>query len=371
ADLPDEGDISAPPADIVKALRPYLTGQKSIGSDDNSGPLFALILIPKNVDEFINRPGATPQAPNPSAGIQYWASNLTDSRLPEAIANSINAEIRKQEYEKLELNTELVRNVQRTRMPLNQLDPSAALGEEAVSMADTFRQFAPIGFVYLMFISLMQNVQYLLSNTIEEKSNRIIEVLLASVTAGELMMGKLLGIGLAGLTTIAVWLLSFYLFITLYDSSDTELISQILEVVLSSDLIPWFVFYYFAGYALYSGVFLAIGSLCNTLKEAQAMMTPMIMIQVVPLATMFFIVLDPNNTLVRIMSWFPLFTPYVMMNRAAANPPLVDVIGTTIMLIASIVLVLWMSGKIFKHGVLRTGQPPKIIELFRLFRSPK
>ena len=100
-------------------------------------------------------------------------------------------------------------------------------------------------------------------------------------------------------------------------------------------------------------------------------MTPMIMIQVVPLATMFFIVLDPNNTLVRIMSCFPLFTPYVMMNRAAANPPLFDVIGTTIMLIASIILVLWMSGKIFKHGVLRTGQPPKIIELFRLFKLSK
>lgn len=82
-----------------------------------------------------------------------------------------------------------------------QLDPSAAVGEENVSMADTFRQFAPIGFVYLMFISLMQSVQYLLSNTIEEKSNHIIEVLLASVTAGELMMGKLLGIALAGLTT--------------------------------------------------------------------------------------------------------------------------------------------------------------------------
>lgn len=371
ADLPSEVDTSAAPADIVEDLRPYLTGRKLIDSGDNSGPLFALILIPENVDQFISRPSATPQAPDPNSGVQYWASNLTDSRLPDAIANSINTEIRQQEYEKLDLNTELVRNIQRTRMPLNQLDPSAAAGEEAVSMADTFRQFAPIGFVYLMFISLMQNVQYLLSNTIEEKSNRIIEVLLASVTAGELMMGKLVGIGFAGLTTIAVWLLSFYLFITLYDSSETELISQILEVVLSSDLIPWFVFYYFAGYALYSGVFLAIGSLCNTLKEAQAMMTPMIMIQIIPLATMFFIVLDPNNTLVRIMSWFPLFTPYVMMNRAAANPPLVDVVGTTIVLIASIALVLWMSGKIFKHGVLRTGQPPKIVELFRLFRSSK
>ena len=84
---------------------------------------------------------------------------------------------------------------------------------------------------------------------------------------------------------------------------------------------------------------------------------------------MAFVVLDPNNSIVRAMSWFPLFTPYLMMNRAAANPPLVDVIGTTIVLLASIVLVLWLSGKVFKLGVLRTGQPPKILELWRLLRS--
>lgn len=254
-------------------------------------------------------------------------------------------------------------------MPISQLDPTAAIGEETVSVADTFRQLAPIGFVYLMFISLMQSVQYLLSNTIEEKSNRIIEVLLASVTAGELMMGKLLGIGLSGLTTIGVWLLSFFLFITLYQSSQTELIGQILDVILGSELIPWFVFYYFAGYALYSGVFLAIGSLCNTLKEAQAMMMPMILIQVIPLAMMVFVVRDPDNTIVRIMSWFPLFTPYLMMNRAAADPPLIDVIGTTIVLLLSIVFVLWLSGKVFRMGVLRTGQPPRLIELLRMMRQ--
>lgn len=369
ADLPAEVDPNGNPEAIVNALRPYLTGKAQVSSNGQSGSLFALILIPKNVNDFITRPGTAPQAPAPNAGIQYWASNLTDSRLPDAIASSVNSAVREVEYQKLGIDTALVRNVQRTRLPLVQLDPSAEQGEEAVSMADTFRQFAPIGFVYLMFISLMQNVQYLLSNTVEEKSNRIIEVLLASVTAGELMMGKLLGIGLSGLTTVGVWLLSFFVFITVYDSSQTELISQILDVILSSDLIPWFVFYYFAGYALYSGVFLAIGSLCNTLKEAQAMMTPMILIQVVPLATMFFIVLDPNNTLVRAMSWFPLFTPYVMMNRAAANPPLIDVIGTTVVLIGSIALVLWLSGKIFKHGVLRTGQPPRISELLRLFTS--
>ncbi|MFZ8975629.1 MAG: ABC transporter permease, partial [Pseudohongiellaceae bacterium] len=200
-------------------------------------------------------------------------------------------------------------------------------------------------------------------------SNRIIEVLLASVTSNELLMGKLLGIGLAGLTTIGTWLLSFFVFIVMYDSAQTDLIGEVLEVILGSDLIPWFVFYYFSGYALYSGLFLAVGSLCNTLKEAQAMMTPMIVIQIVPLAMMAFVVMDPNNGLVRALSWFPLFTPYLMMNRAAANPPVVDVVGTTALLLVSIVLMLWLSGKIFRLGVLRTGQPPRVRELWRLLTA--
>jgi len=369
ANLPADIDSSAPPEEIALALRPYLSGDRKILVDSEPADLFAMVLIPANVNDDISRPGVMPQPADRPLGIQYWARNLTDTRLPDAIISSINSEIRNREYLSLGVDNTLVRNVQRTRMPISQLDPTAEVGEEAVSIADTFRQLAPIGFVYLMFISLMQSVQYLLSNTIEEKSNRIIEVLLASVTAGELMMGKLLGIGLSGLTTIAVWLLSFFLFITLYQSSQTELISQILNVILGSELIPWFVFYYFAGYALYSGVFLAIGSLCNTLKEAQAMMMPMIMIQVIPLAMMVFVVRDPDNTIVRAMSWFPLFTPYLMMNRAAADPPLVDVVGTTILLLLSIVLVIWLSGKVFRMGVLRTGQPPKLLELMRMMRQ--
>ncbi|MEQ8955470.1 MAG: ABC transporter permease, partial [Gammaproteobacteria bacterium] len=293
AELPPGVDASASPEQIVEELRPYLLGDRDVSANGEAGELFALILIPADVNNDISRPG-TPPTQNLSAGIQYWARNLTDSRLPDAISRSINEEIRSNEFTAAGVDAQLVRNVQRTRLPVAQLDPSAEQGEETVSAADTFRQFAPMGFVYLMFISLMQNVQYLLSNTIEEKSNRIIEVLLASVTPNELMMGKLVGIGLAGLTTIAAWLLSAYLFIINYESTQTELMAEILDVIFGSDLIPWFVFYYFAGYALYSGMFIAIGSLCNTLKEAQALMTPMIFIQVIPIAMMAFVVMDPN-----------------------------------------------------------------------------
>lgn len=155
----------------------------------------------------------------------------------------------------------------------------------------------------------------------------------------------------------------------MYQSAQTELIVEIIDVILGSELIPWFVFYYFAGYALYSGIFLAIGILCDTLKQAQALMMPMILIQVVPIAMMAFVVMDLDNAVVRVMSWFPLFTPYLMMNGAASDPSIIDVIGTTVLLLLSIVLVLWLMGKVFRLGVLRTGQPPKALELLQLLRN--
>ena len=106
-------------------------------------------------------------------------------------------------------------------------------------------------------------------------------------------------------------------------------------------------FYYFAGYELYFSVFLAIGSLCNTLKEAPSM--PMIMIQLISLTMMVFVVGNPDSTIVRIMLWLPLFTPHLMMNRAAADPPVTDVVGTTIVLLLSFVFVLWLSSKVFRR----------------------
>ncbi len=368
ASLPEEVDAQANPEQLLEQLRPWLTGERQLLVGGQTSTLFALILIPAQVDDAIIRPSATPTTSNTITGIQYWASNLTDTRLPNAIERSINSSIRDREFTQRGIDVDTIRTVQRTRMPINRLDPRKDEGQEAVSVADTFRQWAPVGFVYLMFISLMQSVQYLLSNTIEEKSNRIIEVLLASVTPLELMMGKLFGIGLSGITTIAAWLLSFFLFIALYPSTETQLLSQFFNVLLSSDLIPYFVFYFLAGYALYAGIFLAIGSLCNTLKEAQSLMMPMMMILIVPLITMTFIAQDPNGPIARIMSWIPLFTPFTMMNRAAAQPAMVDLIGTTIVLLLSIVLVLWLSGKIFRQGVLRTGQPPRIVEIIRMLK---
>ncbi|MGH7970448.1 MAG: ABC transporter permease, partial [Limisphaerales bacterium] len=71
------------------------------------------------------------------------------------------------------------------------------------------------------------------------------------------------------------------------------------------------------------------------------------------------------GTLARVLSWIPLYTPFTMMNRATADPPLIDLIGTLILLVVTTLFALWMSGKIFRRGILRTGQPPKIVEMIR------
>src|SRR5208283_2337507 len=145
--------------------------------------------------------------------------------------------------------------------------------------------------------------------------------------------------------------------------------AQILIVLKGSNLVPLFAVYFLLGYLMYAAFILSVGSVCNTIKEAQSYMGLLTMIMMVPLLTMTFIPKEPNGSLARLLSWIPLYTPFTMMNRALADPPLVDLIGTMALLIASTAGALWMAGKIFRIGILRAGQPPKIVEMLRWLRG--
>jgi len=99
------------------------------------------------------------------------------------------------------------------------------------------------------------------------------------------------------------------------------------------------------------------------------MLQPVMVIMIVPLMTMMFIPKDPNGTLATVLSWIPPYTPFIMMNRAAADPPMFERVGTLALLLVTTALVLWLSGKIFRLAILRTGQPPKLLELVRWVRG--
>lgn len=368
-DLPADVDGTKAPAEIAEALRPYLRGKKKIRVEDADAELFAALILPADVDERIQRPGAKRKKRADREGAQFWSTNLADGDLREELERAINEEQRRVEYESKGLDAATIEKVQQTKVPVARFDPKKEAGAEEVSIADQIRQWAPVGFVYLLWISIFSIASMLLNNTIEEKSNRLIEVLLSSVTSSELMMGKLAGIAAVGLTMLVSWLGFLVLILKLNSGPEAQIATSLLEVLQTSGLLPAFVVYFVLGYLLYGALFLALGSVCNTLKEAQNMMQPVMLIMIVPLMTMMFIPKDPNGIVATVLSWIPIYTPFVMMNRAAASPPMFEIVGTTILLTATVVFTLWLAGRIFRIGVLRTGQPPKLMELVRWLRQ--
>jgi ABC-2 type transport system permease protein len=367
--LAEQLDPGADLAVLGQELKPYLRGNRKIRLDGDSVTLYAAVLIPPDLTNHIVRPTRGMPELQPGQGVQYWSVNLADLDLRNDVERAINEEIRRREYAGRGLDPDSIREIERTRAPFASLNPRKEEGKEQVSMADYIRQWAPSGFVYLLWVAIFTISQMLLSSTIEEKSNRIIEVLLSSVTPGELMTGKLIGIAGVGLTMIGAWIGALIGLLALAAGPETEFAMRFIEVLKTSNLLPAFAFYFLFGYLMYAALIMALGSLCNTLKEAQNFMGVVTIILIVPLFTMAFIPRDPNGTLATVLSWIPLYTPFVMMNRATASPPLFDLVGTMILMLASTGLSLWLSAKIFRIGILRTGQPPKLLELLRWLRS--
>jgi ABC-2 type transport system permease protein len=321
-DLPKEIDAAASAEEILTQLKPYLLGERRIAVDGGDATLFAALLIEPDALDQATRDGG--HGAGAEAAIQYWSTNLSVDALPDLIRNALNNEARRRLYLARGLDVAVVREIETARVRVGTFDPGKAAGQETVSIADRIVRNAPLGFVYLLWISIYAVMQMLLFNTIEEKSNRIAEALLSSVTSNEIMMGKLLGIGAIGLTMVGTWLATAFAGLQLYRGPGTEVIVQALDAIAASGLIPMFLLCFLFGYLIYAGLFLSIGALCNGLKEAQNLQAPMMLIMIVPFLTMGFINRDPHGALATVMTWIPLYTPFTMMNRAAANPPLIE-----------------------------------------------
>ena len=369
-ELPPAINPKAELSAIADELKPYLRQDKRVEANGAAVPLAAAILIPPGLEDQIVRPQSRPPAAaaRPAAAprqIQYWSANASDNRLRDEVERAVNAEVHRREYLAHGIDGGVIQQIERTYVPFVSLNPKKEKGREAMGAADTIRQWAPSAFVYLLWVGIFAVVQMLLTNTIEEKSNRIIEVLLSSVTPGELMMGKLMGIAAIGLTMVGAWVAALFGVLTWKSGGASEVAGQVLLVLRTSNLLPLFAVYFLLGYLMYAAFILSLGSVCNTLKEAQSYMAALTLLMMVPLMTLAFIPKDPNGALARVLSWIPLYTPFIMMNRATADPPLIDLAGTLVLLLATTIGALYLAGRIFRIGILRTGQPPKLVEMLR------
>lgn len=221
-------------------------------------------------------------------------------------------------------------------------------------------QLIPMAFMGLLLMSVLMSGQYLLTTTVEEKSNRVVEVLLSAVSPMELMIGKILGQMGVGLVVLGLYLGLGLM--GLISFASLGLIDPMLMVFL-------FVFYLLAYLSI--GAFMAaIGSAVNEMREAQGLMTPVMLIIMVPWMLWMPISRDPNATYAVVLSLIPPLSNFVIMLRLASTtpPPMWQVMLSVLAGVAGVAASLWFAGKIFRIGLLMFGKPPNLATLIRWAR---
>lgn len=234
-----------------------------------------------------------------------------------------------------------------------------AEGERA-SMAE-LGQMLPFAFMLLLIISTMVGGQYLLTTTIEEKSSRVIELLLSAVSPMQLMTGKILGQMLVGLALLAVY----------SGLGIAGLVSFALADLVDPMAIVYMFIYFFLAYFMMASLLAAIGSAVNELREAQSLQTPVMLIMMLPYFLWMPIMRDPDSTFSVILSMIPPIAPFTMMLRVtspAADVPFWQIaLSIGICLVACYVFA-WIAAKIFRVGLLMYGKPPNFTTLVRWVR---
>jgi ABC-2 type transport system permease protein len=299
----------------------------------------------------------------------YVSNNLTDDALREWYDSAATRIVRKLRIAAAEIAPETARHIQES-VSFTPKQITASGSVEEVKDEQKLNKFAPVAFVYLLWIAVFTAAQMLLTNTVEEKSNRIIEVLLSSVSPGELMSGKIWGIGATGLTMIISWAVCGVIGVNIGAHLVPKFREWNLTEIIGDPLyLASFVGYFLTGYLLFAAVLVALGSVCNSLKEAQNLLQPVFILLMLPLFAMIPIVQEPNGLMARVFTYIPIYTPFAMMNRASGPPAPIEYAITTVEILVSLFVAFRAAGKVFRIGVLMTGKPPKLKEILGWLRT--
>jgi len=218
----------------------------------------------------------------------------------------------------------------------------------------------------ILYATILMWGQVVMAGVIEEKSSRVIEVLASGVPPTQLLAGKLVGVGAAGLTQFLVWSLSL-LGISL--AAAGPMLGNIPMPEISPLILFSFVAFFLLGFALYASLYAAIGAAVNTIQEAQQFVFPVIIPLVLGLVCFPVILESPDGGLAVVLSLIPLLTPLLMFLRIMVlTPPWWQIALSLVLLGASIWGVLWVSARIYRVGILMYGKKPTLPELMRWVR---
>ena len=233
-----------------------------------------------------------------------------------------------------------------------------SISGEEVSIAG---MIAPLIFAMLLVVAVMVSGQVLMFGVLKEKRNRIVEILLSSVNAIDLLLGKIIGFGLLGLLQIGIWLAAGLLVATRF--YDLGRLGISLNVLLPSIL------FFVGGYVMFAALFAAMGATMKDAEGGSQTQGMVVMIPMIPLFATGAIMMAPNATWVRVFSYIPIFTPVTMLMRiGATSVPWWEIASTFAALLLGVAFFVYLGARIFSRGLLQFDRSISLREIGRMMR---
>lgn len=257
--------------------------------------------------------------------------------------------------------------LERVKAPLGlrsiQLDET---GQPAPPENEISKYLLPVVFAILFLFAVFFSSGSLLQSVTEEKENRVIEVILSSVSARQLLAGKVLGLGAAGLLQIAVWLAAVRIFAEVASVN----IPALSDLSISTGLLVLVLVYFVLGYLMFAAFYAGVGSIGATAREGQSWSAIFAMPAILPVYLSPFINDDPTGILARAVTLFPLTSPTAAMIRLpSGSMPAWEIAASLAILTGSIVLAMWIAAKTFRVFLLMYGKTPGLREVVKSVRE--
>jgi ABC-2 type transport system permease protein len=239
-------------------------------------------------------------------------------------------------------------------------------GEIAPNQDVVSAYVVPIVFATLFIISIIFSSGFLFQSVTEEKENRVIEILLSSVSSGQLMVGKVLGLGTAGLIQVAVWFVTFVIFSRVAPG----IIPALGALSVPASLIGWGLLYFVLGYLLLAALFAGLGSIGATARAGQGWSSIFMVPAISPIWFNYFLINNPEGAVSKALTFFPLTSPVATMMRLASHAIYAwEIALSLIILVGSIALTMWVAAKVFRAFLLMYGKRPALGEIIRYVRE--
>jgi ABC-2 type transport system permease protein len=344
--------VDAPAGDI-DGLRPYLLGEQTIEANGETHALFAAIIF--QVDDKAD------------TVIEYWSTNLTTGTLREAAEDTLQDWLRSARLEELGIPQETLEEINAIDPRARSLNPEREGETAEIGFADRVPIIVGIGFAIGLWIIIFSVTNMLLTAMIEEKGNKILDTLLATARFHEILIGKLAGLAAVSATLLLAWGTmgsggAFAVQAILSAGNDT--LVQILNAVFDPGLIFPALGYFIVGYLMFGTVYLAIGSLCDTLQEAQSLMSPIMLVMMIPFFIIFVTIENPDSLLLQYASWVPFWTPFLMMARLQTDPATLEIIATTVAMLVTAGAIIFLASLVFRQGALGRANASSVKKLF-------